>query len=129
MADIYGISDSLQNTKQSQARENARVLVAIGFGLAFAFHWLKTCPDVCWPITEGSSAKAQVPFDALLKIALLGFRPKSFQLGKVLARKFCEARQTSATGSRVQMLGLEARFSKLPKLSGPFSGAIIPYLS
>ena len=47
--------------------------VAIGFGLGFGFHWLKTWREFCWPITERSDAKpkqTQVPFYTQVNTAL-----------------------------------------------------------
>ena len=40
---------------QCEAWENARVQVAIGFGIAF--HWLRKWREFCWPITQQSNAK------------------------------------------------------------------------
>ena len=51
-----------------QARENARVQPAIGFG--FASHWLRKWREFCQPITEQSKAKPKqmrICFDTQLK--------------------------------------------------------------
>ena len=48
-----------------EARENAPMQVAIGFG--FASHWLRKWCEFCWPITKRSNAKPkqkQFTFDA-----------------------------------------------------------------
>ena len=61
-----------------QARENARVQLAIGFG--FASHWLRKWREFCQPITERSKAKpkqTRITFDTQLKTAL---KPKPKQL-------------------------------------------------
>ena len=58
-------------TKQRQARENARVQLAIGFG--FASHWLGKWHEICQPITERSKVKpkqTRITFDTQLKTVL-----------------------------------------------------------
>ena len=55
-----------------QARENARVQVAIGFG--FVSHWLRKWHDFFRPITGQSKAKpkqARITFDTQVKTALI----------------------------------------------------------
>ena len=55
-----------------QARENARVQLAVGFG--FASHWLRSWHEFFQPITERSKVKSKqmrITFDTQLKTALI----------------------------------------------------------
>lgn len=58
-----------------EARENARVQVAIDFGITF--DWLKKVMRICWPITERSDTQpkpTRLPFDIQMKTALKWFQ-------------------------------------------------------
>jgi len=62
-----------------QARENARVKPAIGFG--FASHWLRKWREFCQPITEQSKVKREqrrITSDTQLKTALFKTTTEEF---------------------------------------------------